>query len=68
MTLLDPEGLAWETLRVDRPEIHYARSGNVYLGYQVFGNGPFDLVVVPGFLPSAVARMERVITGGADHD
>ena len=42
--------LKWETLRVDRPEIHYARSGNVYVGYQAFGSGPFDLVVVPGFL------------------
>ena len=40
--------LKWETLRVDRPEIHYARSGNVYVGYQAFGSGPFDLVVVPG--------------------
>ncbi len=35
---------------MDRPEIHYARSGNVYVGYQAFGTGPFDLVVVPGFL------------------
>jgi pimeloyl-ACP methyl ester carboxylesterase len=36
---------------VDRPEIHYARSsGNVYIGYQAFGSGPFDLVVVPGAL------------------
>ena len=36
---------------MDRPEIHYARSsGNVYIGYQAFGSGPFDLVVVPGAL------------------
>ena len=36
---------------MDRPEIHYARSsGNVYIGHQVFGSGPFDLVVVPGAL------------------
>src|SRR5688500_14811238 len=35
---------------VDIPEIHYARSGNVYLGYQAFGGGLFDLVVVPGAL------------------
>ena len=40
----------WETLRVDKPEIHYARSGTVYVGYQAFGSGPFDLVVVPGAL------------------
>ena len=26
------------------------RSGNVYVGYQAFGEGPFDLVVVPGAL------------------
>jgi len=31
-----------------RPETRYARSGDVYIGYQVFGEGPFDLVVVPG--------------------
>jgi class 3 adenylate cyclase/pimeloyl-ACP methyl ester carboxylesterase len=31
-----------------RPETRYARSGDVYIGYQVFGDGPFDLVVVPG--------------------
>ena len=35
---------------MDRPEIHYARSGNVYIGYQAFGSGRFDLVVVPGAL------------------
>jgi class 3 adenylate cyclase len=35
---------------MDIPEIHYARSGNVFLGYQAFGGGPFDLVVVPGAL------------------
>ena len=33
---------------MERPEIHYARSGNVYVAYQAFGKGPFDLVVVPG--------------------
>lgn len=35
---------------VDIPGIHYARSGNVYVGYQAFGEGPFDLVAVPGAL------------------
>ena len=35
---------------MDRPEIHYARSGNVYVAYQAFGEGPFDLVIVPGGL------------------
>ena len=35
---------------MDVPDTHYARSGNVYVAYQVFGEGPFDLVVVPGAL------------------
>ena len=29
--------------------IHYARSGEVNIAYQVTGEGPFDLVLVPGF-------------------
>jgi len=29
--------------------IRYARSGNVNIAYQVTGDGPFDLVLVPGF-------------------
>ena len=35
---------------VDIPDTHYARSGDVYIAYQVFGAGPFDLVIVPGAL------------------
>ena len=29
--------------------IRYARSGDVNIAYQVTGDGPFDLVLVPGF-------------------
>jgi class 3 adenylate cyclase len=32
-----------------RPETNYVQSGDVYVAYQVFGDGPFDLVVAPGF-------------------
>jgi pimeloyl-ACP methyl ester carboxylesterase len=32
------------------PETRYARSGDVHIAYQVIGNGPFDLVFVPGFI------------------
>src|SRR5437764_4956358 len=32
------------------PEIRYARSGNIRIAYHVVGNGPLDLVYVPGFL------------------
>jgi class 3 adenylate cyclase len=32
------------------PETRYARSGELRIAYQVVGNGPFDLVFVPGFV------------------
>ena len=32
------------------PETRYARSDDVSIAYQVTGEGPFDLVVVPGFV------------------
>jgi len=32
------------------PEIRYAKSGDVHIAYQVFGNGPETLVVIPGFI------------------
>lgn len=32
------------------PVTHYAKSGDVHVAYQVFGNGPIDLVFVPGFV------------------
>lgn len=31
-----------------RPETRYAKSGDVHIAYQVFGEGPLDLVHVPG--------------------
>jgi len=32
------------------PETRYARNGDVAIAYQVAGDGPFDVVFVPGFL------------------
>jgi class 3 adenylate cyclase len=32
------------------PETRYARSGDVSIAYQVLGDGPFDVVHVPGFV------------------
>jgi hypothetical protein len=32
-----------------RPETAYARSGDVHIAYQVFGEGDLDLVLVNGF-------------------
>ncbi len=31
---------------MESPETRYARSGDVYIGYQVVGDGPFDLVLI----------------------
>src|ERR1700752_2406514 len=33
-----------------RPVTRYAKSGDVNIAYQVVGEGPFDLVVVPGWI------------------
>jgi pimeloyl-ACP methyl ester carboxylesterase len=32
------------------PETRYAKSGRYHIAYQVFGDGPFDLVMIPGFM------------------
>ena len=32
-----------------RPPVKYAKSGDLHIAYQVVGDGPFDLVYVPGF-------------------
>lgn len=34
----------------DSPPTQYARSGEVSIAYQVLGDGPFDLVFVPGWI------------------
>ena len=41
------------------PEIRYAKSGNVSIAYQVVGDGPVDLVFVPGFVSQAEAAWEE---------
>jgi pimeloyl-ACP methyl ester carboxylesterase len=35
---------------VNLPETRYARSGDVNIAYEVTGEGPFDLVFVPGYV------------------
>ena len=32
------------------PVTQYARSGDVHIAYQAFGDGPINLVLVPGFV------------------
>lgn len=52
-----------------QPEIHYAKSGDVHIAYQVLGDGPVDLVIVPGWVshleilweePQAAAFLRRL--------
>ena len=52
-----------------QPETRYARSGDLHIAYQVFGEGSVDLVIVPGFIsnveetwdnPSAARWLERL--------
>jgi hypothetical protein len=31
-------------------EVRYARSGDVNIAFQVVGDGPIDIVLVPGFI------------------
>jgi pimeloyl-ACP methyl ester carboxylesterase len=38
------------TSAVELPEVRYARSGDVNIAYAFVGDGPFDLVLVPGFI------------------
>jgi pimeloyl-ACP methyl ester carboxylesterase len=51
------------------PETKYARSGDVHIAYQVVGNGPRDVVLVPGWIsnievfweePSVARFLERL--------
>jgi class 3 adenylate cyclase len=37
-------------MAVTRPKTKYAKSGDASIAYQVFGEGPFDLAMVPGFV------------------
>jgi len=31
-----------------KPEVRYAKRGSVHVAYQVFGDGPVNIVVTPG--------------------
>jgi class 3 adenylate cyclase len=46
---------------MDRPEIRYARNGDVSIAYTVFGDGPIDLIFVTGFVGHLEIATEAVI-------
>jgi pimeloyl-ACP methyl ester carboxylesterase/DNA-binding winged helix-turn-helix (wHTH) protein len=35
---------------IERPATRYAKSGDTHIAYQLFGDGPFNLVLTPGFV------------------
>jgi pimeloyl-ACP methyl ester carboxylesterase/class 3 adenylate cyclase len=41
------------------PETRYAKSGDVHIAYQVLGEGPIDLVFVPGFVSNVEATWQN---------
>jgi len=43
----------------DVPETRYTKSGDVHIAYQVSGEGPLDLVFVPGFVSHLEALWEE---------
>jgi len=54
------------------PETRYARSGDVMVAYQVLGDGPFDVVFVPGVVSHVelcweTAGMAALLRGVAEH-
>ena len=44
---------------ISLPETRYAKSGDTYIAYQVMGDGPFDLIFVPGFVSHLDMQMEQ---------
>jgi len=44
---------------MNMPKTQYAKSGDVSIAYQVVGDGPFDLVLVPGFVSHVELAWER---------
>jgi pimeloyl-ACP methyl ester carboxylesterase len=48
-----------ECAGVPVPETRYARSGDFHTAFQVLGNGPIDLVYVPGWVSHLEVEMEN---------
>ena len=54
-----PEARAAIVLKRMPPATRYAKSGDVNIAYQVLGDGPFDLVYVPGWVSNVELIWER---------
>ena len=44
---------------ISMPETRYAKSGDMYIAYQVTGEGSRDLVLVPGFISHLDMQLEQ---------
>ena len=44
---------------MSRPEVRYAKSGDVHIAYQVYGGGPINLVYAPGSITHLDYRWEQ---------
>jgi len=47
------------------PKTRYAKSGELNIAYQIVGDGPFDLVYVPGWI-FLVTSTVRDLTSGSE--
>ena len=45
-------------MTVERPRTRYAKSGDINIAYQVMGEGPLDLIVVPGWISNVDMQWE----------
>ena len=50
MTLMHKQQLLQSVRAQDLPQTRYARSGELNLAYQVMGDGPIDIILVPGLI------------------
>ena len=50
-------GLAFGTMSVTRSPIRYAHSGNLSIAFQVLGDGPHNIIIVPGF----ISNLEMIV-------
>jgi pimeloyl-ACP methyl ester carboxylesterase/class 3 adenylate cyclase len=45
---------------VERPRTRYAKNGDINIAYQVMGEGPLDLIVVPGWISNVDMHWEML--------
>ena len=49
------------------PETRYVKSGDVHIAYQVIGDGPLDVVFVPGFVSNVEANWDSPVRANFFH-